>query len=68
MEKRAPRFSLGEGIEVRRTVVLGVALLDWGPPMHPKQYLFLSLACISFAILVIWLMERTLEKVVHALK
>jgi hypothetical protein len=37
--------------------------------MHSKQYLVVSLACISFAaILLLWLMEPTLEKAVNALK
>jgi DNA-binding transcriptional regulator YdaS (Cro superfamily) len=37
--------------------------------MHSKQYLVVSLACISFAaILLLWLMEPTLRQAVNALK
>ena len=37
--------------------------------MHSRQYLLLSIACISFAaILLMWLIEPTLEKAVNALK
>jgi hypothetical protein len=37
--------------------------------MNPKQYLFVGLACISFAaILLAWLMDPALEKALNALK
>jgi hypothetical protein len=37
--------------------------------MNSKQYLFVALVCISFAaIVLVWLMEPTLEKAVNALK
>ncbi len=42
----------------------------WGvSKMHSRQYLLVSIACISFAaILLMWLIEPTLEKAVKALK
>jgi hypothetical protein len=56
-----PGSSLGEGVEVRRTAALGVPF-SIGASMHPKQYLLVGLACVSFAAIpLIWLMEPTLR-------